>query len=128
MARITATRLRELLQYDPATGLFLWLIRTSSRCFRGWFPGTINIAGGRGHSQRPYRRFKIDRKNYYAHDLAHLYMTGSWPPHQIDHKDIDTLNNAWANLRPATDRENKANRRQPICPQPTSEPLSAFGA
>lgn len=124
MAKITADRLRELLIYEPLTGLWCWLVRPSNRCHKGWFPGTINIAGGHGHSQNPYRRFKIDGKNYYAHDLAYLYMTGEWPKDQVDHEDRDSLNNIWVNLRPATNGENQLNKRStlPVNREPAYEP------
>lgn len=38
-------------------------------------------------------------------------MTGEWPPEQVDHKDHNTSNDAWDNLRLATQSQNKANCR-----------------
>ena len=44
--------------------------------------------------------------------MAWLYMTGSWPAKDIDHKDGDGLNNSWCNLREATRLENSGNSRR----------------
>jgi hypothetical protein len=38
-------------------------------------------------------------------------MTGKWPDDEIDHWDLDTLNNRWGNLREATHGQNQANSR-----------------
>jgi len=106
---ITAERLRELMTYDPDTGLFRW-----------------KAAGGRGptshHSgdivgfvskDQGYWRAWVDGRLYCGmHRLASLYMTGKWPPKDsIDHHDLDGSNNRWSNLREATKSQNSANRR-----------------
>jgi hypothetical protein len=39
-------------------------------------------------------------------------MLGYWPKEQVDHIDRDTLNNKWENLRPASPRQNGANRKR----------------
>lgn len=36
-------------------------------------------------------------------------MTGEWPEKQVEHKDINRANNAWSNLRLATQTNNNAN-------------------
>ena len=46
-----------------------------------------------------YLHIEIDGQDCLAHNLAWLYMTGEWPPGEIEHIDGDKLNNAWANLR-----------------------------
>ena len=36
-------------------------------------------------------------------------MTGEWPKDEIDHKDINSLNNKWNNLRAGTRQQNSFN-------------------
>ena len=90
---LTQARLRELLAYDPETGEWL-----------------DNAHRARRNIDHGYLRIKIDGQRYYAHRLAFLYVTGEWPPQNIDHKDMDGLNNKWNNLRLATKMQNGANR------------------
>jgi hypothetical protein len=100
----TAKRLRELLSYDPAGGNFYWRVDAGR-----W--GSIK-AGTLAGSRRKDGRIQIwiDGRLYFAHRLAWLYMTGSWPAAEIDHRDTDVSNNRWDNLREATSSQNKCNR------------------
>lgn len=52
----------------------------------------------------------MHRKAYAAHRLAYLYMTGAFPPEQVDHKNLIKSDNRWDNLRLATGSQNAANR------------------
>lgn len=101
---LTANRLRELLNYDPITGLF-----TNKAARKKVQIG--DPAGGIDKSTG-YIVIGLDRKSYYGHRLACLYMTGEWPPELMDHRDGVKTNNAWANLRPATRQTNQENQRQ----------------
>ena len=65
---LTTNRLRRLLSYEPATGLFRWLVRPSNRVNIGDIAGTIDAAG--------YVVIKIAGQRYYANRLAVLYVTG----------------------------------------------------
>jgi hypothetical protein len=103
--RITRARLREVLQYDSATGEFHWLKRLSRPIRVGDVAGALEING--------YWKISIKGRQYRAHHLAWFYMTGKWCPGCIDHRDGDRANNRWDNLRRATRSQNCANRRRP---------------
>lgn len=98
---ITQDFLKEWLDYDPTTGVFMWLPR--SRSVR-----KIQKAGCLMNSGYAAIRFK--GKLYLSHRLAWFYMTGLWPESQLDHKDGCRTNNAWSNLRQATPSENSMNK------------------
>jgi hypothetical protein len=102
---VTRARLRELLHYDRATGEFRWRKRMNPRVPAGHIAGTLN--------RDRYRVIAIEGRNYRAHRLAWLYMTGKWRSQIIDHRDLDPSNNRWANLRRATRSQNCANRGVP---------------
>lgn len=100
--QLTQTRLKELLAYDPNTGVFTWLVNPSYRASAGDPAGSLSAQG--------YRCIQIAGRKYRAHRLAWLYMTGAWPEHDIDHRDEDKSNNRWMNLRPATRSQNMLNK------------------
>jgi hypothetical protein len=98
---LTQARLRELLHYDPGTGVFT--SQTKRGRFRaGTVMGTLNRSG-RIH-------LHIDNKKYFAHRLAWLYTTGNWPLHEIDHINGVPTDNRISNLREATAKQNGENR------------------
>jgi hypothetical protein len=98
---LTYSRLREVLHYDPATGIFTWLVATSRRIKPGYIAGRVDSKG--------YAAIKIDHQTYRSHRLAFLYQTGSWPIAEIDHINGERANNAWCNLRQATRTQNVHN-------------------
>lgn len=98
---ITALELRERLQYDPNTGLWCWL-NSRRGGWNGRPAGSIDAKG--------YRCIKINGQSYKCSRLAFLYMTGEWPPEEMDHIDRVPWNDCWVNLRPVTRTENNLNR------------------
>lgn len=105
MNELTAPRLRELLHYDPRTGIFTRL--RSQGCRKSG-----SVVGSK-HFQKdgtPYLGACIDGRHYLLHRLAYLYMKGHWPPRQIDHRNLDKCDNRWDNLRAATHAQNIHNR------------------
>lgn len=103
MRLIIASELRSILHYDPVTGIFRWAMDRSQTFRKGMVAGGVNPFG--------YRLIKIDGRSYMEHRLAWLWMTGSWPEHQIDHSNMVKSDNRWANLREATKSQNLANTR-----------------
>jgi len=102
-AALTQAYLKSRLSYDRETGIFVW---TEPPHNHMRLLGCE--AGGKGTG---YVMIKIDGVKYKAHRLAWLYETGEMPPERIDHWDTDTFNNAFGNLRPATQAQNCANSR-----------------
>ena len=94
---LTAKRLRKLLKYDPATGIFRWRVDRHSRVDIGDVAGCIVSRG--------YRVIGIDGKHYRANRLAWLYMTGKWPKLEISYINRNASDTRWANLRETTHSE-----------------------
>jgi len=100
---ITQERLRELLTYDPISGLFQWRVRRGGK-------RAGSVAGCTGGPNGSVV-IRVDYVLYLAHRLAWFYTTGSWPNPEIDHKDGDEGNNVWTNLREATQAQNMQNTK-----------------
>lgn len=104
--KLTAERLRELLFYDPTTGVF------TRRVDRGrWKKGHLKAGTISGTPSQGYWNVQVDGILYRAHRLAWLYMTNTWPQGQIDHIDCNRSNNRFANLRDASAKINRQNRK-----------------
>jgi hypothetical protein len=87
---LTQARLKELLHYDPETGVFTWRV-TRSRTKAGSVAGTVKGDG--------YLSIGISRKYYRTQRLAWFYVYGVWPDGVIDHINRDIYDNRIANLR-----------------------------
>ena len=103
---LTIERLRDLLDYDPETGTFVWKISTTNVIPAG------SIAGSKG--KNGYISIQIDGKLYRANRLAWFYSHGRWPKGQIDHANCVTDDNRLQNLRDATCAQNQANARRRV--------------
>ena len=102
---ISAERLREILHYDPETGVFTWNISTNNFVKIGSVAGSPDDKG--------YLLIQIDGRRHKAHRLAWLYETGKWPRDMIDHVNGISSDNRFANLREATRSENMCNKGPP---------------
>lgn len=105
MWELTAERLRELLAYDPLTGLFTNKIQRGKR-------GPIGAVAG-SYDKDGYVMIMINRQKFRAGRLAFLYMKGKWP-REVDHKNGVRADNAWLNLRESTRCENIVNSERPL--------------
>lgn len=102
---LTQSRLRQLLSYDPETGVWIWLNPPNHNTrLKG------KVAGNR--RKDGYLRIRIGGAHYYSSQLACLYMTGKFPEEEMDHEDRDPSNDKWSNLRPATSSQNKYNQER----------------
>lgn len=99
-ADLTAQRLRELLSYDPDTGIFYWRVNRRGRAKAGSKAGTPHSDG--------YWEIGVDGKAYRAHRLAWLYVHGYTPKEMLDHINRNRLDNRIENLRKS---ENYLNMR-----------------
>ncbi len=100
--KITVSRLREMLDYDPMTGVFTWRVRRNQNVPAGCVAGSYQTSG--------YLQIRIDRVKQEAHCLAWLYMTGEWPQHELDHINRIKDDNRWGNLRASTRSLNLLNQ------------------
>jgi hypothetical protein len=100
---MTPERLREVLSYDPQTGEFRWRIPLSRKLKVGKVAGRV--------TDQSYITIRIDGRDYLAHRLAWLYVTGEWPAKQIDLRNRNRSDIRWSNLREATNAQNQANSR-----------------
>jgi hypothetical protein len=99
---LTVERLRDVLTYDPETGIFRWKVTNSNRAPAG------SVAGNLSHG---CRQIFIDGKMYKASRLAWLYVRGEWPSDFVDHVNMVKDDDRFCNLRNATNGQNQANRR-----------------
>jgi len=103
-SKLTVERLREVLAYDPTSGLFTWIVSTGSRIKIGYAAGG-DVGGG-------YIGIGIDKFSYYAHRLAWMHFYGSCPAGDVDHIDGNKSNNSIANLRDVSHSVNLQNQKR----------------
>lgn len=102
---ITQARFKELLHYDPFTGIFTWKVTRTGSAKPGTVAGYIKNEG--------YICIKIDCRSYMAHRLAFLYMLGRWPKGDVLHTDGRSADNRWHMLGEGTRAENLKDQQIP---------------
>ena len=100
--KLTQERLKEIVHYDPETGVFT-RISSPYKSRVGREIGTVDTRG--------YVVMSLNGKVQLAHRMAWLYVYGHLPPHHLDHVNGDTTDNRIANLREATAKQNIENQK-----------------
>lgn len=111
---LSQDELKELLHYEPETGVFTWKERKLSsfkntRCGATWntrFAG--KVAGW--YDNLGYIYIRVNKVLYPAHRLAILYTTGEFPNDVIDHINRDTSDNRLLNIRCCSHADNMQNK------------------
>lgn len=116
--KLTAELARELLYYDPATGRLVWRKRrvelfsdtprrTAAHAAANW---NARWAGKPAFTALNKGRHcgAILGRNYEAHRVIWLLMTGAWPA-EIDHINGNPEDNRWCNLRDVDRADNARN-------------------
>lgn len=103
---LTQETLKELVHYNPDTGIFTW--RTSSP----WRTAGTEIGYEiKATCGKKYRKVRLVGEMYLVHRLAFLYVTGAFPEADVDHENGNGLHNWWDNIRDVPRLENSRNRK-----------------
>ena len=101
---LTQARVKELLEYHPEIGVFIWRVSPNKRILAGTIAGGIKRSG--------YRVIQVDHVDYLEHRLVWFYCEGVWPKAQLDHINGVRSANYRSNLREATAQENRMNNKK----------------
>ena len=107
-AILSAAQVREVLDYNPETGVFIRKVRLAQRHQVGDRADTALT----NPKMLGYRRVSLFSQRFLAHRLAWFYVHGVWPEKHIDHINGETGDNRIANLREADDQLNIENLRK----------------
>jgi hypothetical protein len=101
--KISVERLREVLDYNPDTGVFIRKVPMGRHgCHvAGDVCGTT--------TKRGYIFICVDKFKSMAHRLAWLYVYGVWPEGDLDHINQNKSDNRICNLRQVSRKENMQN-------------------
>lgn len=107
--QLTIDRLRELLDYNSTTGVFVWRVG-NGRGRTGAVVRAGDIAGSR--TSYGYLTIRVDGVAYQANRLAWLYHYCVWPEFDVDHRDTVPSHNWIGNLRDLPNALNRQNIRK----------------
>ena len=99
---LTYNGLKELLNYNPETGIFNWKIDRGNKK-SGDLAGCIDSHG--------YVIIRTSKIGYKAHRLAWFYVYGTWPENHIDHINGIRNDNRIENLRDVSRSINVQNQK-----------------
>lgn len=104
--KLTQKRVRELLDYDPETGLLTWKVNRRGSAKAGDAIKSVDWYG--------YVRLAIDSRTYPAHRVIWLWYYGYLPENQVDHINRVRADNRLCNLREVS---RSCNRRNSCVPR-----------
>lgn len=115
----TPAQLRQLISYDPDTGVLTWLPRTADFFTDGghsaghraanWNARYAGKPALNAFSTHGYCRGSIFGRNFSGHRVAWAIYHGEWPDGEIDHINHNIRDNRIANLRLVDRLENMKN-------------------
>lgn len=106
--------IKDYLHYDPETGIFTWIKKSNKR----GKDRTGNRAGSirKKHDDYYLREIGISvpgvkKSTFKEHQLVYLIMVGPIPKgFEIDHKNGNSLDNRWSNIRLSDKTQNMGNQ------------------
>ena len=101
---VSVERVKELLDYNPETGVFTWKSDRNSLIKKGDVAGTLATFG---HIQ-----LRVNHRCVLAHRAAWALTQGEWPKTDIDHINGDPADNRIENLRMVSRGHNLQNQRK----------------
>lgn len=116
LATLTADQVRDLLDYDPATGNLAWRKTGKGRRLD-------RIAGS--PDRHGYLQTRVNGRMYFNHRLAWLHVHGTWPQYVIDHINGNPADNRIENLRDVPRKTNQENQRKAAASNKTTGLLGA---
>ena len=114
---LTTEIVRELLDYDQETGIFVWKVRerhwfNREQDFKRWnarFAGEVAGTLKKGVTGYVSLTISVFGKLHKAHRLVFIWM-GEVLPDQVDHLNRKSLDNRWKNLDASSAKENTKNK------------------
>ena len=102
-----ALELRRWFDYDQENGGFIWRARPAHS------KAQIGSRAGRGDTMG-YQMIRVFGQSYKTHRLVWVWHKGAWPAAQLDHINMDKMDNRIENLREAEAWQNNAYRSSPV--------------
>lgn len=93
--QMSREELSKILDYNPSTGDFTWLVRQSNNVKAGHIAGSVRTDPKWG---KPYRNVFVKGRAISAARLAWFMHYGEWPEKQVRYKNGDTIDTRIDNL------------------------------